>query len=159
MKIKLICVGKVKEKFYVDAIKEYSKRLGAYTSLEIIEVPDEKTPDKASEAINLQIKEKEGNAILSKVKQNDFVMLLDVKGKMYSSEELSELIENYMIDGKSEFVFIIGGSLGVSQQVKQRANTLISFSKMTFPHQLMRVIFLEQLYRSFKIMKNEPYHK
>lgn len=159
MKIKLICVGKVKEKFYVDAIKEYSKRLGAYTSLEIIEVPDEKTPDKASEAINLQIKEKEGNAILSKVKQNDFVMLLDVKGKMYSSEELSELIENYMIDGKSEFVFIIGGSLGVSQQVKQRANTLISFSKMTFPHQLMRVIFLEQIYRSFKIMKNEPYHK
>ena len=159
MKIKLICVGKVKEKFYVDAIKEYSKRLGAYTSLEIIEVPDEKTPDKASEAINLQIKEKEGNAILSKVKQNDFVMLLDVKGKMYSSEELSELIENYMIDGKSESVFIIGGSLGVSQQVKQRANTLISFSKMTFPHQLMRVIFLEQIYRSFKIMKNEPYHK
>ena len=149
----------MKEKFYVDAIKEYSKRLGAYTSLEIIEVPDEKTPDKASEAINLQIKEKEGNAILSKVKQNDFVMLLDVKGKMYSSEELSELIENYMIDGKSEFVFIIGGSLGVSQQVKQRANTLISFSKMTFPHQLMRVIFLEQIYRSFKIMKNEPYHK
>ena len=159
MKIKLICVGKIKEKFYVDAIKEYSKRLGAYTTLEIIEVPDEKTPDKASEAINLQIKEKEGNAILSKVKQNDFVMLLDVKGKMYSSEELSELIENYMIDGKSEFVFIIGGSLGVSQQVKQRANTLISFSKMTFPHQLMRVIFLEQIYRSFKIMKNEPYHK
>lgn len=159
MKIKLICVGKIKEKFYVDAIKEYSKRLGAYTSLEIIEVPDEKTPDKASEAINLQIKEKEGNAILSKIKQNDFVMLLDVKGKMYSSEELSELIENYMIDGKSEFVFIIGGSLGVSQQVKQRANTLVSFSKMTFPHQLMRVIFLEQIYRSFKIMKNEPYHK
>ena len=159
MKIKLICVGKVKEKFYVDAIKEYSKRLGAYTTLEIIEVPDEKTPDKASEAINLQIKEKEGNAILSKVKPNDFVMLLDVKGKMYSSEELSELIENYMVDGKSEFVFIIGGSLGVSQQVKQRANTLISFSKMTFPHQLMRVIFLEQIYRSFKIMKNEPYHK
>lgn len=159
MKIKLICVGKIKEKFYVDAIKEYSKRLGAYTTLEIIEVPDEKTPDKASEAINLQIKEKEGNAILSKIKPTDFVMLLDVKGKMYSSEELSELIENYMIDGKSEFVFIIGGSLGVSQQVKQRANTLISFSKMTFPHQLMRVIFLEQIYRSFKIMKNEPYHK
>ena len=159
MKIKLICVGKIKEKFYVDAIKEYSKRLGAYTTLEIIEVPDEKTPDKASEAINLQIKEKEGNAILSKIKPTDFVMLLDVKGKMYSSEELSELIENYMIDGKSEFVFIIGGSLGVSQQVKQRANTLNSFSKMTFPHQLMRVIFLEQIYRSFKIMKNEPYHK
>ena len=159
MKIKLICVGKIKEKFYVDAIKEYSKRLNAYTTLEIIEVPDEKTPDKASEAINLQIKEKEGNAILSKIKPTDFVMLLDVKGKMYSSEELSELIENYMIDGKSEFVFIIGGSLGVSQQVKQRANTLISFSKMTFPHQLMRVIFLEQIYRSFKIMKNEPYHK
>lgn len=159
MKIKLICVGKVKEKFYVDAIKEYSKRLGAYTSLEIVEVPDEKTPDKASEAINLQIKEKEGNAILSKIKVNDFVMLLDIKGKMYSSEELSQTLENYMIDGKSEFIFIIGGSLGVSQQVKQRANALISFSKMTFPHQLMRVIFLEQIYRSFKIMKNEPYHK
>jgi len=159
MKIKLICVGKVKEKFYVDAIKEYSKRLGAYTILEIVEVPDEKTPDKASEAINLQIKEKEGNAILSKIKVNDFVMLLDIKGKMYSSEELSQTLENYMIDGKSEFIFIIGGSLGVSQQVKQRANALISFSKMTFPHQLMRVIFLEQIYRSFKIMKNEPYHK
>ena len=159
MKIKLLCVGKVKEKFYVDAIKEYSKRLSAYTSLEIIEVPDEKTPDKASEAINLQIKEKEGNALLSKVKQNDFVMLLDIKGKMYDSEELSALIENHMIDGKSEFVFIIGGSLGVSEQVKQRANAKISFSRMTFPHQLMRVIFLEQIYRSFKIMKNEPYHK
>ena len=145
MKIKLICVGKIKEKFYVDAIKEYSKRLGAYTTLEIIEVPDEKTPDKASEAINLQIKEKEGNAILSKIKPTDFVMLLDGKGKMYSSEELSELIENYMIDGKSEFVFIIGGSLGVSQQVKQRANTLISFSKMSFD-------FIE---KTEKISKND----
>ena len=93
------------------------------------------------------------------MKQNDFVMLLDIKGKMYDSEELSALIENHMIDGKSEFVFIIGGSLGVSEQVKQRANAKISFSRMTFPHQLMRVIFLEQIYRSFKIMKNEPYHK
>lgn len=159
MKIKLICVGKIKEKFYVEAIKEYSKRLGAYTSLEIVEVPDEKTPDKASEAINLQIKEKEGNAILSKIKPTDFVMLLDLRGKMYSSEELSELVEKYMIEGKSEFVFIIGGSLGVSDAVKKRANTMISFSKMTFPHQLMRVIFLEQIYRAFKIMHHEPYHK
>lgn len=159
MKIKLICVGKIKEKFYVEAIKEYSKRLGAYTSLEIIEVPDEKNPDKASEAINLQIKEKEGNAILSKIKPTDFVMLLDLRGKMYSSEELSELVEKYMIEGKSEFVFIIGGSLGVSDAVKKRANAMISFSKMTFPHQLMRVIFLEQIYRAFKIMHHEPYHK
>lgn len=159
MNITIISVGKIKEKYIKLGIEEFSKRLSRYCKLTMIEVPDEKTPDKASEAINLQIKEKEGNALLSKVKPNDFVMLLDIKGKMYDSEELSALIENHMIDGKSEFVFIIGGSLGVSEQVKQRANAKISFSKMTFPHQLMRVIFLEQIYRSFKIMKNEPYHK
>lgn len=159
MKIKIVCVGKIKERFYTDAIKEYSKRLGAYTNLEIVEVADEKTPDKASEAINIQIKEKEGQRILGKIKDSEYVILLDLRGKMYTSEEMSGHLEQLMITGKSDFTFVIGGSLGVCEAVKQRANELWCFSKMTFPHQLMRVILLEQIYRGFKIMHHEPYHK
>ena len=159
MKIKITCVGKIKERFYSDAIKEYSKRLGAYVNLEIVEVTDEKTPDKASEAINRQIKEKEGSRLLAKIKEQEYVILLDLRGRMYSSEEMSHQLSQAMLFGKSDFTFVIGGSLGVSEEVKQRANEVWCFSKMTFPHQLMRVILLEQIYRSFKIMHHEPYHK
>lgn len=159
MKIKITCVGKIKERFYSDAIKEYSKRLGAYVNLEIVEVADEKTPDKASEAINRQIKEKEGTRLLAKIKEQEYVILLDLRGRMYSSEEMSHQLSQAMLFGKSDFTFVIGGSLGVSEEVKQRANEVWCFSKMTFPHQLMRVILLEQIYRAFKIMHHEPYHK
>ncbi len=159
MKIKITCVGKIKERFYSDAIKEYSKRLGAYVNLEIVEVADEKTPDKASEAINRQIKEKEGSRLLAKIKEQEYVILLDLRGRMYSSEEMSHQLSQAMLFGKSDFTFVIGGSLGVSEEVKQRANEVWCFSKMTFPHQLMRVILLEQIYRAFKIMHHEPYHK
>ena len=159
MKIKITCVGKIKERFYSDAIKEYSKRLGAYVNLEIVEVADEKTPDKASEAINRQIKEKEGSRLLAKIKEQEYVILLDLRGRMYSSEEMSHQLSQAMLFVKSDFTFVIGGSLGVSEEVKQRANEVWCFSKMTFPHQLMRVILLEQIYRAFKIMHHEPYHK
>ena len=159
MKIKITCVGKIKERFYSDAIKEYSKRLGAYVNLEIVEVADEKTPDKASEAINRQIKEKEGSRLLAKIKEQEYVILLDLRGRMYSSEEMSHQLSQAMLFGKSDFTFVIGGSLGVSEEVKQRANEVWCFSKMTFPHQLMRVILLEQIYRAFKILNHEPYHK
>ena len=159
MKIKITCVGKIKERFYSDAIKEYSKRLGAYVNLEIVEVADEKTPDKASEAINRQIKEKEGSRLLAKIKEQEYVILLDLRGRMYSSEEMSHQLSQAMLFGKSDFTFVIGGSLGVSEEVKQRANEVWCCSKMTFPHQLMRVILLEQIYRAFKIMHHEPYHK
>jgi len=159
MKIKVLCVGKIKEKYFTDAIKEYSKRLSAYTHLEIIEVADEKTPDKASEGLNKQIREKEGERLLSRIKANDFVILLDLKGTMLSSEELSDKIQKYMVDGKSDLTLVIGGSLGVSEAIRNRANERWCFSKMTFPHQLMRVILLEQIYRGFKIMHHEPYHK
>ena len=159
MNVKVICVGKIKERFYSDAIKEYSKRLGAYVNLEIVEVADEKTPDKASEAINRQIKEKEGSRLLAKIKEQEYVILLDLRGRMYSSEEMSHQLSQAMLFGKSDFTFVIGGSLGVSEAVKQRANETWCFSKMTFPHQLMRVILLEQIYRTFKIMYHEPYHK
>lgn len=159
MKIKVLCVGKIKENFFREAIKEYAKRLGAYTSLEIVEVADEKTPDRAAEGMVKQIKEKEGERLLAKIKANDYMILLDLKGKMLSSEELSEAMQKHMIDGQSEFVFVIGGSLGVCEAVRSRANEKWCFSKMTFPHQLMRVILLEQIYRGFKIMHHEPYHK
>ena len=159
MKINIACVGNIKERFYSDAIKEYSKRLGAYVNLEIVEVADEKTPDKASEAINRQIKEKEGSRLLAKIKEQEYVILLDLRGRMYSSEEMSHQLSQAMLFGKSDFTFVIGGSLGVSEAVKQRANETWCFSKMTFPHQLMRVILLEQIYRTFKIMYHEPYHK
>ena len=159
MKTKIACVGKIKERFYSEAIKEYSKRLAAYTNLEIVEVADEKTPDKASEAINRQIKEKEGSRLLAKIKEQEYVILLDLRGQMYSSEEMSHQLSQAMLSGKSDFTFVIGGSLGVSEAVKQRANEVWCFSKMTFPHQLMRVILLEQIYRAFKIMYHEPYHK
>lgn len=159
MNITLITVGKLKEKYLKQAIDEYSKRLSRYCKLDIIELPDEKTPDNASEKDELLIKEKEGQLILSKVKDNTYVVALDLKGKHITSEEFSGLIEDCGVRGNSNIVFIIGGSLGLAEAVIKRADYKLCFSKMTFPHQLFRVMLLEQIYRAFRIMKNEPYHK
>ncbi len=159
MKITICCVGKIKEKFYSQAIEEYSKRLSKYCKLEIKEAADEKTPDSASDTVNRMIKEKEGDRLLSFIKDDSYVIALAIDGKMLDSVELSEKIDNLMLSGNSDIVFVIGGSLGLDKRVLDRADYKLSFSKMTFPHQLMRVILLEQIYRSFRIMKNEPYHK
>lgn len=159
MKITLITVGKIKEKYFTAAIDEYKKRLGRYTQIEIIEVPDEKTPDGAGEKIEQQIKDIEGERILSKIKDQSYVIAMTIEGKAYDSVGLSQHIEQLQVSGKSHLVFIIGGSLGLSKKVIKRADEEISFSKLTFPHQLMRVILMEQIYRSFRIMNHEPYHK
>ncbi len=159
MKITLITVGKIKERFFEEAIKEYSKRLSRYCKLEIIQVADEKTPDGASETVEAQIKEKEGKRILSYVKDGSYVVALAIEGVMLSSTELAETIGKLTVDGTSQIVFIIGGSLGLSPEVMKRADYALSFSPMTFPHQLMRVVLLEQIYRSFRILTGEPYHK
>ena len=152
MKITLVTVGKIKEKYLEAAIAEYSKRLGRYCRLEIVQVADEKTPDKASELQEAQIRDKEGERILAHIKEDAYVIALAIDGKQRSSEDLG-------VRGESHLQFIIGGSLGLSQAVLNRADTKISFSRLTFPHQLMRVILLEQIYRSFRIIKGEPYHK
>ena len=159
MNITLVTVGKLKEKYLKQAIDEYSKRLSRYCKLDIIELPDEKTPDNASEKEEGQIKEKEGRAILSKIKDNSYVVAMDLKGKQLTSEELSSFVERCGVTGHSNIVFVIGGSLGLSDEVIKRADYKLCFSKMTFPHQLFRVMLLEQVYRAFRIMKNEPYHK
>ena len=159
MNISIIAVGKLKEKYLKQAIDEYSKRLSRYCKLEIIELPDEKTPDNASEKDELIIKDKEGNKILSNIKDNMYVVTLDLKGKMLSSEELSKFIDNCGVRGDSNMCFVIGGSLGLSESVLKRANYSLCFSKMTFPHQLFRVMLLEQIYRAFRISCGEPYHK
>ena len=159
MKITICCVGEVKEKFYCQAIDEYSKRLSKYCKLEIKEVADEKTPDSASDNVNRMIKAKEGDRLRSCIKDDMYVIALAIDGKMLDSVELSEKIASLGISGKSDIAFVIGGSLGLDDKVLQRADYKLSFSKMTFPHQLMRVILLEQIYRSFRILKNEPYHK
>lgn len=159
MNITLVTVGKIKEKFFKDAIAEYSKRLTRYIKLNIIEVPDEKTPDNASLRDEEIIKDKEGQGILRHLKDNMYVVALDLNGKMLSSEELSVFIKNLEVRGDSNTAFIIGGSLGLSLSVLSRADYKLCFSKMTFPHQLMRVILLEQVYRGYRIMKGEPYHK
>ncbi len=159
MKITVISVGKIKEKYWNMAIDEYAKRLSRYCKLELIEVVDEKTPDDASEALETQIKDKEGERILSKLPDNAYVIALAIEGKMLGSVELSEKINDITVKGDSHIVFIIGGSLGLSKAVLNRADYLLSFSKMTFPHQMMRVVLLEQIYRSFRILNHEPYHK
>ncbi|MEW4414627.1 23S rRNA (pseudouridine(1915)-N(3))-methyltransferase RlmH [Clostridium sp. AN503] len=159
MKITLITVGKIKEKFYTDAIAEYSKRLSRYCKLDIVQVADEKTPDGASELQERQIKEKEGERILAQIKDGSYVMALAIEGEMLDSEGLAEKIDRLGVGGQSQIVFIIGGSLGLSDAVMRRADYKLSFSKMTFPHQLMRVILLEQIYRSYRIVHGEPYHK
>ena len=157
MKITLVTVGKIKERYFEDAIKEYSKRLSRYCKLEIIQVADEKTPDGAGEALEKQIKEKEGQRILSNIKDGAYVIALAIEGRMLSSEELALRLQKLGVDGTSQIVF--GGSLGLSEAVMKRADYALSFSKMTFPHQLMRVVLLEQIYRSYRIIGGEPYHK
>ena len=159
MRITIICVGKIKEKYLNDAIQEYSKRLSKYCKLEVIEVSDEKTIENASDAVNKQIKDREGERILKYIKEDAYVITLEILGKMITSPELAEKIENLGIRGISNITFVIGGSLGLSDNVSKRADYKLSFSKMTFPHQLMRVILLEQIYRAYRINNNEPYHK
>ena len=159
MKVKIICVGKLKEKYLVDGIHEYLKRISGYADVEVIEVADERIPEKASLAEEIMIKAKEWRRLLDKVKQDDYMVLLDVNGKEMESVDFSKHIEKCMIDGKSTIDFVIGGSLGHGEEIIDRANMRLSFSPMTFPHQLMRLILVEQIYRAFKIMRNETYHK
>ncbi len=159
MKITIVCVGKIKEKFFRDAIEEYAKRLSRYCKLDIVECADEKTPDGASETVEEQIRKTEGERILAKIPQDAYVFLLAIKGKEMTSPELSRKIADLGVQGKGHLVFVIGGSLGTSQEVYNRADFKLSFSPMTFPHQLMRVVLLEQIYRAFKIDAGEPYHK
>lgn len=159
MNITLITVGKIKEKFYRDAVDEFVKRLSRYCKLKIIEVADENTPNNAPEAIEEQIKNKEGERILKNITDSMHVIALAIEGKECSSVQLAEKLERMGIEGTSDICFVIGGSLGLSKEVYKRADELLSFSPMTFPHQLMRVILLEQVYRCFRIIHNEPYHK
>lgn len=159
MKIKIICVGKLKEKYLVAGVNEYLKRLQGYCKVEVYEVLDESIPDNCSLANQMIIKAKEGRKMLDKIKQDEYVILLDVAGQEIDSIELSKQMADCMLGGKSTIDFVIGGSLGHGQEILDRANFKLSFSKMTFPHQLMRLILVEQIYRSFKIIKNESYHK
>lgn len=159
MKITLITVGKIKEKYLKDAIAEYTKRLSKYCKLEIVEVSDEKTPDNASEVVEDQVRAKEAERILKYVKDDAYIITLEIGGKMLSSEELADKVEKLGIQGTSHIIFIIGGSIGLGKEVLAKSNYALSFSKMTFPHQLMRVILLEQIYRSYRIINGEPYHK
>ncbi|MDO5403763.1 MAG: 23S rRNA (pseudouridine(1915)-N(3))-methyltransferase RlmH [Eubacteriales bacterium] len=157
--VTIVCVGKIKEKFYAQAIDEYSKRLSRYCRLKVLEMADEKTPDNAGQLVNQQIKTKEGERILAHIKEDSYVIALAIEGEQLDSVKLSKKIENLGINGCGHITFVIGGSLGLAPEVLKRADYKLSFSKMTFPHQLMRVILLEQIYRSYRIMKNEPYHK
>lgn len=159
MNITILAVGKLKERYWTDAIKEYSKRLGGYCSLNIVELKESLLRNNPSAADEEAVKNKEGEEILARIKKSDFVITLEINGKSLSSTELAEKIEGLGINGKSSIIFVIGGSLGLSKEVSLRADFRLSFSAMTFPHQMMRVILLEQIYRSFKIIKNEAYHK
>ena len=159
MKISILSVGKVKEPFYREAIREFEKRLGRYVKLELIEVTDEKTPDHASAQENMQIIEKEGQRLQKYISENAYVIALAIDGNELDSVEFSEKINHLGVQGISHIQFLIGGSLGLAPGLLKRADYQLSFSKMTFPHQLMRVILLEQVYRSFRIMNHEPYHK
>ena len=159
MKITVIAVGKIKEKYLEDAIGEYAKRLNRYCKLEIIQVADEKTPEEAGPAQKQRIKAREGERILAHRKAGAYVIALAIQGQMISSEELAARIERLGVEGRCHIIFIIGGSLGLSDEVLAQADWLLSFSPMTFPHQLMRVILLEQIYRSYQILSGTPYHK
>ncbi|MEG0292843.1 23S rRNA (pseudouridine(1915)-N(3))-methyltransferase RlmH [Enterococcus sp.] len=159
MNIKIISVGKLKEKYLVQGINEYVKRLGAYAKMELIEVPDEKAPENLSELEMLQVKEKEAERILAKIKDQEYVFALAIDGKNPTSEAFAQQINQLGIQGKSQLVFVIGGSLGLSDSVLKRSNAQISFGKMTYPHQLMRLVLVEQIYRCFRINRGEPYHK
>ena len=159
MKIKLVTVGKLKEKYLKDGIAEYMKRLNRFCKVEMIELADEKTPDKASDLENQQILEKEGNKILAKINEREFVIALAIEGNQFPSEKFSQLMMDTTVHGFSYITFVIGGSLGLSPAVKKRANLLMSFGKLTLPHQLMRLVLIEQIYRAFMIQQGSPYHK
>ena len=159
MNITILCIGKLKERYWTEAVTEYSKRLSKYCTLTINELKEEKAPDRPSEAEETAVKEAEGRNILKQVKKDSYVIALEIKGKELDSEALSDKIRTLGLEGKSDLTFVIGGSLGLSEEVVSRSDFRLSFSKMTFPHQMMRVILLEQIYRSYKITKNEPYHK
>ncbi|WP_055427424.1 23S rRNA (pseudouridine(1915)-N(3))-methyltransferase RlmH [Bifidobacterium aesculapii] len=159
MQIDIIAPGRVKERYLRDAIDEYSKRLSRYCRLNIIEVADEKTPEHASEGVDRQIKAKEGERIAKHLRDNAFVVALAIDGKQLSSEELAAKVADWGLHGVSHLQFVIGGSIGLDDAILRRADFRLSFSKMTFPHQLMRVILLEQIYRAYKINAGEPYHK
>ena len=155
MEIRIVTVGKIKEKYLCDGIAEYAKRLSRYCKLTFCQVADEKTPDKASEALNTQIKNTEGERLMKHIREQDYVIALAIDGKTPDSVELSQKIEKLGVS----IAFVIGGSLGLSESVLKRADYKLSFSRMTFPHQLMQMILLEQIYRSYRIMNHEPYHK
>lgn len=159
MNISIVTVGKLKEKYLKQGIEEYLKRLSAYAKVEVIEVADEKAPEELSESEMLQVKGKEGERILAKISPDTYVIALAIKGKLQSSEEMAETLDKLATYGKSKIAFIIGGSLGLSEEVLKRSNEQLSFSRMTFPHQLMRLILVEQIYRAFRINRGEPYHK
>ena len=157
--INIICVGKLKEKYLQDALAEYSKRLSKYCNLNIIELPDEKLPNNLNDSLIKQIKSKESNNILSHIEKGSYVLALDLKGKQYSSEEFSQKFTNISLNSSSNITFVIGGTLGLDENVLKNSNELICFSKMTFPHQLIRIFLLEQIFRAFKISNNETYHR
>ena len=159
MKITVLCVGKIKEQFYRDALSEYLKRMSKYANVSVVEVADEKTPEQASDEMMRQIKDKEGKRILEKWDDSAYSFVLAINGKQFSSEDFAEKINELGVYGTSHIQFVIGGSLGLSDEVLKKANHLLSFSKMTFPHQLMRVVLMEQIYRAYRIIRNEPYHK
>lgn len=159
MEIRILSVGKIKETYLNDGIAEYTKRLSRYCRLSFVQVADEKTPDKASEALNAQIKATEGQRLLKHIREPDYVIALAIDGKMLDSVKLSRLMEQLGVQGESTIDLVIGGSLGLSDEVLRRADFKLSFSPMTFPHQLMQLILLEQVYRGFRIMNHEPYHK
>ena len=159
MEIRIVTVGKIKEKYLNDGIAEYAKHLSRYCKLTFCQVTDEKTPDKASDALNEQIKNTEAQRLMKQIREQDYVIALALDGKMLDSIELSQKISRLGVEGKSSIAFVIGGSLGLGDEVLRRADYKLSFSKMTFPHQLMQMILLEQIYRSYRIMNNEPYHK
>ena len=159
MKVKIIAVGKLKEKYLKDGIAEYGKRMSRFAKFEIVELPDDKTPDNASEAQNHQIMEKEGDRILAKISERDYVIVLAIEGKQFPSEEFSRIIADTTLRGYSDIVFVIGGSLGLADKVKKRANLKMSFGLLTLPHQLMRLVLAEQIYRAFMIQQGSPYHK
>ncbi|MGN7231993.1 23S rRNA (pseudouridine(1915)-N(3))-methyltransferase RlmH [Priestia megaterium] len=159
MNISIITIGKLKEKYLKQGIQEYLKRLSSYAKVEIIELTDEKAPENLSESEMEQVKQKEGERILAKISDDTHVIALAINGKQKSSEELAKEIDSLATYGKSKIAFVIGGSLGLSSEVMKRSNAALSFSKMTFPHQLMRLVLVEQIYRAFRIIRNEPYHK
>ena len=159
MNIKIICIGKLKEKYWTEAVAEYVKRISRFARIEIIELKETRISDRPSEAEEESVKKSEGTEILKKIKKDDYCITLEIKGKELSSEQFAKQLDRLALDGKSNISFVIGGSLGLSQEVSARADFKLSFSPMTFPHQMMRVILLEQIYRCFKINNNETYHK